>query len=191
MLAKQCYFLPLFKALFSPVENADADAVSSFVGSLGPCYDRLQPIGTLLQTRRNGTQLEEQLHCLPYPIAESALATKGKACGLDEVFPHLFSNSSTSRKLPTWFISQPVLERKHGGVNSFLHESGPGCRSTCQGIAVIDKSNMFPHQVATQPAWLFFHSASTACYKDILDHAWYFRRNCSRKAVYKFAQSVR
>ena len=61
------------------------------------------------------------------------------------------------------------------------------CVSTCLNLSVYNDINVLESSVVTKPAWVFFKSSTTECYKTIKDEVWYFTPDCSRKTIVDYA----
>lgn len=188
------YFLP-FQMFFEHTYDHDYDAVSSYFGSLGPCFDQLHPVRTLTKLLTN-ISVSTRATCWPYLPSANAM-TSLNTSSKPECQPerHLRQNSSFNsgkvHGLPLSGFEQHCTNKSRGPNSVFLISDTDGCYSTCQRITVVNRRNSFQQRVGTQPGWMFFHGASTACYKEIAGRIWYFRENCTRQDIFEFAQSVR
>ena len=60
------------------------------------------------------------------------------------------------------------------------------CYSTNLSLLVVNKLDVINALFTTNPAWIFFKSATCDCYKVVDDNVWYFSTSCSRDDVNEF-----
>ena len=162
-----------------------------FLGSLGPCFDQIRPADSLPEIFED-LNITSKRYCLPYPRAHWTIRPNDPRCTKRD---HDTTNLCVSED-GTWISCgtesvYSLYPEEKVQPNPFLQSLNDGCYSSCQGFYVINKIGAFRKRLATLPAWMFFHSASTTCYKEVGNRVWYFRGNCRRDVMFEFAQKYR
>ena len=73
--------------------------------------------------------------------------------------------------------------------NGFLANQSKPCHTRCQNFTILGKLDMFRKTIETAPSWMFFHSTTAACFKEVGDKVWFFRKDCSRENIFNFSLS--
>lgn len=70
-------------------------------------------------------------------------------------------------------------------TNPGLHQPSQ-CYSRVQNLFTMNQvgtDSSRAHSFGTRPAWVFFQSAETSCFKQVVNEIWYFQDQCTRKEI--------
>ncbi|XP_065177907.1 uncharacterized protein LOC135808620 [Sycon ciliatum] len=133
--------------------------------------------GTLAVTKHSarGRSLDytERLYCPPYPPADWSFANPPSPPGLQG---HGSLHEQCKDRKEAYSSLGPAS-------NWSFVDQNQVCYSRCQRITVVNGLNLLTRNVKMAPAWMFFKSSSTRCYKTLADRIWHFSKACKRESI--------